>query len=145
MNKVKINFPNEVFVDGDQVILHIDRFQELLESERENATLRNQTKTLTKRRNKNMDKEKLKFYSIGRGSLNLNGKFYYGLDYAITDFMMDLEQQCKKQKGVIDDCKEDISHLLNIINENCYELKCTSDEWLVIQKYQDKDVSECNK
>ena len=52
MNKVKINFPNEVFVDGDQVILHIDRFQELLESERENATLRNQTKTLTKRRNK---------------------------------------------------------------------------------------------
>lgn len=49
-----------------------------------------------------MDKEKLKFYSIGRGSLNLNGKFYYGLDYAITDFMMDLEQQVKKQKEVID-------------------------------------------
>lgn len=51
-----------------------------------------------------------------------------------------LEQQCKKQKEVIDDCKEDISNLLNIINKNCYELKCTSDEWLVIQKYQDKEV-----
>lgn len=58
--------------------------------------------TRLERENKNMDKEKLKFYSIGRGSLNLNGKFYYGLDYAITDFMMDLEQQVKKQKEVID-------------------------------------------
>ena len=57
--------------------------------------------TRLERENKNMDKEKLKFYSIGRGSLNLNGKFYYGLDYAITDFMMDLEQQVKKQKEAI--------------------------------------------
>ena len=54
----------------------------------------------------------------------------------------DLYQQCKKQKEVIDDCKEDISNLLDIINKNCNELKCTSDEWLVIQKYQDKEVSE---
>ena len=53
-----------------------------------------------------------------------------------------LEQQCKKQKEVIDDYKEDISNLLDIINKNCDELKCTSDEWLVIQKYQDKEVSE---
>ena len=54
----------------------------------------------------------------------------------------DLEQQCKKQKEAIDDYKEDISNLLDIINKNCNELKCTSDEWLVIQKYQDKEVSE---
>ena len=47
-----------------------------------------------------------------------------------------------KQKEVIDDCKEDISNLLDIINKNCNELKCTSDEWLVIQKYQDEEVSE---
>ena len=47
-----------------------------------------------------------------------------------------------KQKEVIDDCKEDISNLLDIINKNCDELKCTSDEWLVIQKYQDEEVSE---
>ena len=53
-----------------------------------------------------------------------------------------LEQQVKKQKEVIDDYKEDISNLLDIINKNCNELKCTSDEWLVIQKYQDKEVSE---
>lgn len=52
----------------------------------------------------------------------------------------DLYQQLKKQKEVIDDCKEDISNLLDIINKNCNELKCTSDEWLVIQKYQDKEV-----
>lgn len=48
MNKVKIGFPNEVFVDGDQVILHIDRFQELLESERENVILKSQIESLTK-------------------------------------------------------------------------------------------------
>ena len=46
--------------------------------------------------------EKEFFYSIGRGSLNLNGKFYYGLDYPITDFMNSLEQENKKYKEVID-------------------------------------------
>lgn len=56
--------------------------------------------------------------------------------------MINWKEESKKQKEVIDDCKEDISNLLNIINKNCYELKCTSDEWLVIQKYQDKKVSE---
>lgn len=56
--------------------------------------------------------------------------------------MINWKEESKKQKEVIDDCKEDISNLLNIINKNCYELKCTSDEWLVIQKYQDKEVSE---
>ena len=65
-----------------------------------------------------MDKEKLKFYSIGRGSLNLNGKFYYGLDYAITDFMMDLEQQCKKQKEVIDRILNETKEIRNILNNN---------------------------
>ena len=53
-----------------------------------------------------------------------------------------LLEQVKKQKEVIDDCKEDISNLLDIISKNCNELKCTSDEWLVIQKYQDKEASE---
>lgn len=53
-----------------------------------------------------------------------------------------LEQQVKKQKEVIDNYKEDISNLLDIISKNCNELKCTSDEWLVIQKYQDKEVLE---
>ena len=61
-----------------------------------------------------------------------------GIEHKIYE----LEQQCKKQKEVIDDCKEDISYLLDIIDKNCNELKCTSDEWLVIQKYQDKEVSE---
>ena len=45
--------------------------------------------------------EKEFFYSIGRGSLNLNGKFYYGLDYPITDFMNSLQQENQKQKKVI--------------------------------------------
>ncbi len=56
--------------------------------------------------------------------------------------IINLEQQVKKQKEVIDDYKEDISNLFDIINKNCNELKCTSDEWLVIQKYQDKEASE---
>ena len=38
------------------------------------------------------------FYSIGRGSLNINGKFYCGLDYKITDFMRSLEEENKKLK-----------------------------------------------
>ena len=60
-----------------------------------------------------MDKE-VKFYSIGRGNLNLDGKFYYGLDYAITDFMMDLEQQCEKQKEVTDKLKRYINGCLEV-------------------------------
>lgn len=38
------------------------------------------------------------FYSIGRGSLNINGKFYYGLDYQITDFMRNLDQENQQLK-----------------------------------------------
>ena len=60
----------------------------------------------------------------------------------VYNYIESLEHQVKKQKEVIDDCKEDISNLLDIINKNCNELKCTSDEWLVIQKYQDKEVPE---
>lgn len=56
-----------------------------------------------------------------------------------------LEQQIQKQKEEINDYKEDISNLLDIINKNCYELKCTSDEWLVIQKYQDKQDKEVSE
>lgn len=57
-------------------------------------------------------------------------------------YLGNLNEQVKKQKEVIDDYEEDISNLLDIIRKNCNELKCTSDEWLVIQKYQDKEVSE---
>lgn len=38
------------------------------------------------------------FYSIGRGSLNINGKFYYGLDFKITDFMRSLNQENQQLK-----------------------------------------------
>ncbi len=54
--------------------------------------------------------------------------------------MINWKEESQRQKEAIDDYEEDISNLLNIINKNCYELKCTSDEWLVIQKYQDKEV-----
>jgi Mg2+ and Co2+ transporter CorA len=49
--------------------------------------------------------EEIKFYSIGRGSLNIDGKFYYGLDYVITDFMRKLEQENQQ-------LKEDYSKIL---------------------------------
>lgn len=58
------------------------------------------------------------------------------------DYINNLKEQINKQKEVISDYKEDISNLLDIIGKNCNELKCTSDEWLVIPKYQDKEVSE---
>ena len=58
--------------------------------------------------------EKEFFYSIGRGSLNLNGKFYYGLDYSITDFMNSSEQENKKYKEVINKLKE----WINIVQQN---------------------------
>ena len=80
-----------------------------------------------------MDKEKLKFYSIGRGSLNLDGKFYYGLDYAITDFMMDLEQQVKKQKEVIDKIYELIKQHIR------------KDEFLELNEWQTRNLIDILK
>ena len=89
-----------------------------------------------------MDKENILYYQSNIKT-SRNEDSVYAMKYANQQMLIDkLEQQCKKQKEVIDDCKEDISNLLDIINKNCNELKCTSDEWLVIQKYQDKEVSE---
>lgn len=51
-------------------------------------------------------KEEKEFYSIGRGSLNLNGKFYYGLDYAITDFMRSLEEENKSLQSQLKEKEE---------------------------------------
>lgn len=73
---------------------------------------------------------------ILRDSQCINYKYYH------NDCIENLQEENKKQKETIDDYKEDISNLLDIIGKNCNELKCTSDEWLVIQKYQDKEVSE---
>ena len=47
------------------------------------------------------------FYSIGRGSLNINGKFYYGLDFKITDFMRSLNQENQQLKEQLQQ-KEDV-------------------------------------
>lgn len=69
-------------------------------------------------------KEEKEFYSIGRGSLNLNGKFYYGLDYAITDFMRSLEEenkslqsQLKAKEEVIKEAREYIKEHIRIDDE----------------------------
>lgn len=58
---------------------------------------------------------------------------------AYTNHNYDKAKQLQQENEQL---KEDISNLLDIISKNCNELKCTSDEWLVIQKYQDKEVSE---
>lgn len=82
------------------------------------------------------------FYSIGRGSLNINGKFYYGLDYQITDFMRNLDQenqQLKLQYCERADCsgrignskkieqleteKEQLNNLVNSCQEEIRRLK----------------------
>lgn len=82
--------------------------------------------------------EKEFFYSIGRGSLNLNGKFYYGLDYSITDFMNSLEQENQKYKEVTDKIKEYIQKIFYFNEETGeYSLlhtfdKCNAKELLDI-------------
>ena len=75
-------------------------------------------------------KEEKEFYSIGRGSLNLNGKFYYGLDYAITDFMRSLEEenkslqsQLKEKEEVIKEAREYVEEH-RIKNPYHYEYNC---------------------
>lgn len=65
--------------------------------------------------------KEIKFYSIGRGSLNLNGKFYYGLDYAITDFMNSLEEENKKYKDVIDKVRKEINEEHSIMGVEVVE------------------------
>lgn len=62
-----------------------------------------------------------KFYSIGRGSLNINGKFYYGLDYQITDLMINLEQENKK-------LKEEKQELIDYLKEQINERKLTGND-----------------
>ena len=61
-----------------------------------------------------------------------------GVFMELFNEMINWKEESQRQREVIDDYKEDISNLFDIINKNCNELKCTSDEWLVIQKYQDK-------
>ena len=49
-----------------------------------------------------------------------------------------LQQENQQLKNRIEEDKEDIRHLLDIINHNCNELKCNSDEWLVLKGWQDR-------
>lgn len=67
-------------------------------------------------------KEEKEFYSIGRGSLNLNGKFYYGLDYAITDFMRSLEEENKH-------LKDNWNNLKEYLNEGTFYYKTGNGEY----------------
>lgn len=95
--------------------------------------------------------EKEFFYSIGIGSLNLNGKFYYGLDYAITDFMNSLEQENKKYKEVIDKAinfieNGDLLYLAtknSLVYRNNVEVRAVADRLNdLLQILEDKEVSE---
>lgn len=62
-----------------------------------------------------MNEEEIKFYSIGRGNLNIDGKFYYGLDYTITDFMRSLEQERNNYKELYEKEKEKREALKHIL------------------------------
>ena len=61
-------------------------------------------------------KEEKEFYSIGRGSLNLNGKFYYGLDYAITDLMRSLEEENKSLQSQLKAKEETINKAIKHVS-----------------------------
>ena len=58
----------------------------------------------------------------------LDDKFQKELLNIIKDY-----EKLQKQNTEL---KEDINNLMDVISKNCNELKCTSDEWLVIQAYQ---------
>lgn len=79
------------------------------------------------------------FYSIGRGSLNINGKFYYGLDYQITDFMRNLEEENQQLKEKIQQ-KDNIINKANKKIEKMFEIGDENkviDDLLEIQKILD--------
>lgn len=67
-----------------------------------------------------MDKEKLMdLVNTNFNKFQLEIKRFYKEEYVVS-----LEQQVKKQKEVIDNYKEDISNLLDIISKNCNEMSC---------------------
>ena len=80
-----------------------------------------------------IDSEKWNCVYQINGMTLLTSKEY---NYRCED-IVNLKIQLKKQKEVINDYKEEISNLLDIINENYNELKCTFDEW----KYIDSILS----
>lgn len=69
-------------------------------------------------------------------------KLSYPLNYKDIEELENIidyyEQQNQKLKDRIEENKEDISSLMDVISKNCNELKCTSDEWLVIKLWQDR-------
>lgn len=72
-----------------------------------------------------------KFYSIGRGNLNINGKFYCGLDYQITDFMRNLEQENEQLKSQL----EQRDNIINKAKEKCKNKgKMDYDVWLYLSE-----------
>ena len=72
------------------------------------------------------------FYSIGRGNLNINGKFYYGLDYEITDFMRSLEEENKQLKEQLQQ-KEDI---INKTKDKIQGIAYSGNEDYYIEKFK---------
>ena len=49
------------------------------------------------------------FYSISRGTLNIDGQFFYGIHYQITDFIRSLDNELKEKEKIIDK----IDHIIN--------------------------------
>jgi len=56
----------------------------------------------------------------------------------IGDLVANKEYLLSKYKDRLEKDKKDISHLIDIINHNCTELKTTSDEFMVLKLWQDK-------
>ena len=81
-------------------------------------------------------KEEKEFYSIGRGSLNLNGKFYYGLDYAITDFMRSLEEENKSLQSQLKAKEEAEKEFIKLLE---YKWNESQDIWFIklLNKYEE--------
>ena len=91
-----------------------------------------------------MNKE---FYSIGRGSLNINGKFYYGLDYQITDFMRNLEQENEQLKQQIQQRDNIINKAREYVQKNVYEQdnSCGDYWWEITDKDELLEILNIDK
>lgn len=82
-----------------------------------------------------MNKEE--FYSIGRGNLNLNGKYYYGLDYEITNFMKNMENENTNLKQALNEIREYCNNPFNWKYTDHYLEK--NDILQIIDKYMKEE------
>lgn len=67
--------------------------------------------------------------------------------FTSQEIIKELEKENQRLNNVLNELKEDISHLLDIINRNEREIKIYQDEWLAVSsfEYKLKELKESDK